>query len=321
MAFLAIAFFYTPELPQNHIILLFVKIVRDEIMSDKVVALLGGDRREIQVLPALLAAGWQLRCFGLPAAFVPPEAQCCDSIAQAVNGADAVILPMPGVRNDGSLYAPFIDKVIVAAEDLNGLKPGTPVIVGVASDYLRNLAAEKELLVNEILENDCLAMQNAIPTAEGAIQLAMENTPVTIDGIKALVIGYGRVGSALAERLRALGARVSVINRGASRRAAAIKDGHTVLPWEDLNQAISSAEVVFNTVPAPVLGREELELFSRHALLIELAGSGGGIDLQAAADLGIHLITAPGLPGKVAPVTAGKVMAALYPRLLNELTA
>ena len=289
-------------------------------MTDKVVALLGGDRREIQVLPALLASGWQLRCFGLPAAFVPPEAVCCDSISQAVSGVDAVILPMPGIRNDGSLYAPFIDTVQVTAADFADLRPGTPLIVGVASDYLRQLALAKDLKINEVLESDCLAMQNAIPTAEGAIQLAMENTPVTIDGIKALIIGYGRIGSALADRLKALGARVSVINRGASRRAVAIKDGHTVCSWEEMDSVLAGSELIFNTVPALILQEKELAQLSRHALLIDLAGNGGGVDLQAVSDLGVHFIAAPGLPGKVAPVTAGKVLAALYPRLLNDLT-
>jgi len=290
-------------------------------MRDKTVAIIGGDRREIQVVPALLAAGWQIRSFGLPSAFLPQEVCCCESVRQAVSGVDALILPMPGVREDGTLYTSFLKTVHITAEDLAEVHSGTPLIVGVASDYLLKLAEKQGIIITEVLENDCVARQNAIPTAEGAIQLAMENTPVTIDGLKSLVIGYGRIGQALADRLRALGANTTVVNRGATRRAAAIKDGFNVQLWDNLHVALSGAEVVFNTVPAQVLDGMALKKLGRHALVIDLAGAGGGVDKKAAEELGIHYIFAPGLPGKVAPVTAGRVLAGLYPRLLNELTS
>lgn len=57
---------------------------------------------------------------------------------------------------------------------------------------------------------DCLRshIMNAVPTAEGAIQIAMEQTDVTLHGLPVLVIGHGRIGSLLARRLAALGAKV-----------------------------------------------------------------------------------------------------------------
>ena len=51
---------------------------------------------------------------------------------------------------------------------------------------------------------------NAVPTAEGAVQLAMEELPITLHGARVLVVGFGRVGKLTAHRFRALGARVSV---------------------------------------------------------------------------------------------------------------
>ncbi len=58
-----------------------------------------------------------------------------------------------------------------------------------------------------------LAVANAVPTAEGAIQIALEELPITLHGARALVIGYGRLGKALAQRLDGLGARVTVAAR------------------------------------------------------------------------------------------------------------
>ena len=43
-----------------------------------------------------------------------------------------------------------------------------------------------------------------MPTAEGAIQLAMEELPITLHGARVLVIGYGRLGRVLADRLAGL---------------------------------------------------------------------------------------------------------------------
>ena len=43
-------------------------------------------------------------------------------------------------------------------------------------------------------------MANAVPTAEGAVQLAMEQMPVTIHGARVLITGFGRVGQAAARR-------------------------------------------------------------------------------------------------------------------------
>lgn len=53
-----------------------------------------------------------------------------------------------------------------------------------------------------------MAVLNAIPTAEGAIQIAMEEMPVTIHGSKALVLGFGRVGKTLAKMLDGIGAKL-----------------------------------------------------------------------------------------------------------------
>ena len=46
--------------------------------------------------------------------------------------------------------------------------------------------------------NEELTILNAIPTAEGAIQIAMEKSLKTVHGSKCLVLGFGRIGKILA---------------------------------------------------------------------------------------------------------------------------
>lgn len=288
-------------------------------MAEKVVALLGGDQREFQVVPALKTAGWKVQVFGLPKENLPTGVVCCDTIKEAAAQVTAVILPLPGIRNNGRLHAPFADNPIVKKSDLEGLKAGTPIITGVCSPYLRDLADDLALRVIEVAEDDKIAIPNAIPTAEGAIQIAMAETDITIDGMRALILGYGRVGAALADKLSSMGARLIVTNRSAGRFAAAARDGYSIYPWDSIKDVVGGIDVIFNTVPALVIDKEMLMAMDKNTLIIDLATTPGGTDFAAAAELDIKAIHALSLPGKVAPVTAGKILASYYPSLLNRL--
>ena len=162
-------------------------------------------------------------------------------------------------------------------------------------------------------------MANAVPTAEGAIQIAMEELPITLHGARVLVIGYGRLGRALAPRLSALGARVSV----AARKYAALAWAES-FNWgtERIGQLagwLCGYDLVVNTVPAPVLGEAELEELKPDCLVIDLASKPGGVDFAAAARLGRKVVWALSLPGKTAPVTAGRAIQTAIYNILSEL--
>ena len=58
-----------------------------------------------------------------------------------------------------------------------------------------------------------MTTRNAVATAEGAIAEAVLHSDGTLHGAACLVIGFGRVGLALAQRLRGLSAHVTVAAR------------------------------------------------------------------------------------------------------------
>ena len=290
-------------------------------MAEKVVALLGGDKRELALLPALKSAGFSMRVFGLPAASLPGGVMSFATPEEIVRGAELIILPLPGVAEDGCLHAPFVPQTIIDEAVLSCAAPQTPVMVGVASAYLRRLCGRCSLRLYEVAELDEVAIPNAIPTAEGALQAVMRETDITIDGMRALVLGFGRVGEALAARLRALGADVIVSNRGAARFADAARQGYAIYPWAAMEDVLPRCDLVCNTVPAPVLDRTRLLMMRRDALVIDLASGKGGTDFAAAEDIGIKALHLLSLPGKVAPVSAGRLLGRVYPRLINRLLA
>ena len=93
------------------------------------------------------------------------------------------------------------------------LSPGQMLCGGRVDPVTAALAAERGLTIRDYFAREELAVANAVPTAEGAVQIAMEQLPITIHGARVLVVGFGRVGRALAQRLAALGAKVTVAAR------------------------------------------------------------------------------------------------------------
>ena len=292
------------------------------IMGKKgLVLVAGGDTRELILLKGLLRAGYQVWAFGLPWEKLPEGVVYCNDLPSALSKAAALILPMPGINNEGQLYAPLASMDTLPKDIWRNLPPQTPVLTGVASNYLRALTEEQAWQLFETANMDRIAIPNAIPTAEGAIQLVMEELSVTIYGCPMLILGYGRVGEALAKRLAALGALLKVVNRGAERRELAEAHGFDVAEFIDLPRLATRTKVIFNTVPAMVLPATILKRLPSDALVVDLASQPGGTDFLAAQSLGVRAILAGGLPGKVAPESAGKVLAENYPILLDEIFA
>ena len=57
---------------------------------------------------------------------------------------------------------------------------------------------------------------------------------------------------------------------------------------------------------------------AKDTLIIDLASKPGGVDMDAARDLGVKVIWALGLPGKVAPVTAGNIIKETICNIFSE---
>ena len=171
--------------------------------------------------------------------------------------------------------------------------------------------------MGDYLAREELAVLNAVPTAEGAVQLAMEELPVTLQGSPCLVTGFGRVGSALARLLKAMGARVAVAARTPAARAGAIALGCEALDMHSIGKG--GYAVIFNTVPARVFTADLLKQLDRNTLLIDLASRPGGVDMEAAAALSLKTVWALSLPGRVAPKTAAAAIRHTLLAMLGEV--
>lgn len=175
-------------------------------------------------------------------------------------------------------------------------KPGGLVLVANPGEELVQQLTEAGLAWENYMQREELCLRNAVPTAEGAIAVALSETKETLDGKGALILGYGRIGKALAPRLRGLGMAVTVCaRRRESRIMAQLALCHAISP-EAMPEAMKNTLVVFNTVPAPMLGENLLKALPAESLVVDLASRPGGTDFDAAKRLGVPAVWALALP-------------------------
>jgi len=231
--------------------------------------------------------------------------------------ADCVVLPLPMSRDGVHLNLPLGGETLRLEELWPLLGKGT-VCGGSITQPLYAAAQKQGIELLDYYDREEVQVENAIATVEGALQEAMGATDTTIHGSRVLVLGYGRISKILAHRLHAMGAQVTVAARRRSDRSWAKAFGCAACSMEELSEALERAEVVFNTIPVPLLNRDALQKLKPGSLIIELASAPGGVNRKEAEGMGLHLITARGLPGKVAPLRAAVTLRDAIYHILKE---
>lgn len=206
---------------------------------------------------------------------------------------DIVISGIPLTRDKVNVYTPLSEKNITLNE-LKEISKGKKLIAG----GLNGIEGY------DILENEAFTVLNTIPTAEGAIQIAMEETTYTLSNLKSMVLGFGRVGKILCHKLKNIGTDVYCVARKESDLAWIKAYGYKPIKLKDINDNICKMDIIFNTIPMKILDKNTLILMNNETLIIDLASSPGGVDYEVAKKMGIKSILALGLPGKVAPDSA-----------------
>ncbi len=282
-------------------------------------AVVGGDLRQVHLAGLLAADGYHVLASGFDRDVeVSKDIMLLRSAAEAVQKADCVVLPLPCSVDGANVNAPFARASIPLEELFGAAAPGTLFAGGRISARTKELAAAHGVRLADYYEREELAVLNTIPTAEGAIQIAMEELPITIHDANCLVTGFGRVAKTLCADLHALGARVSACARKYADLAWMKTLGYTPVKIGALPAVAGGFDVVFNTVPAVLLTEDVLGKLRRGCLVIDLASKPGGVDFETAGRMGIKTVWALSLPGKVAPITAGTIIRDTVLNIITE---
>lgn len=160
------------------------------------------------------------------------------------------------------------------------------------------------------MENEELAGKNAVATAEGAICEAVTASPVNLEGSLCLLSGYGRCGRVIAAKLKALGAKITVLEADPQKQSLAKKEGFSCVQSHALIHFMENHPVlfIFNTAPCPVFGREILEKTRPDITIIDIASAPGGTDFDYCKKTGRMARLCPGLPGKYAPKSSAEIL-------------
>lgn len=265
-------------------------------MEEKI-AVIGGDARSAFLAKLLVQDGHEVCTWGLEDA---PNPVLLDGAVCA----ERVILPVPLAREEGFLNAA---EPLSLRELFARFVARQKIFGGAIDEATAALAKTYGLTITDYFTDEALAVYNAVPTAEGAIALAMGALPVTIHNTPCLVIGFGRIGKLLAHRLDALGANVTVSARKRTDFAWADAFGYHAIDTRALGGKLGAFRVIFNTVPQSVLPDEMLGELRRDCLIVELA-SRPGFSQEVAKARGLCAVRAGGLPGKTAHETAARAL-------------
>lgn len=288
-------------------------------MNNKI-GIMGGDLRIIRLAEILAEEKNIVYIYGLEKKkFLNDYILVGNSVEELCKNCDYIISGIPFSKNEQDIYAPFSERTIKIEETFNELNNKT-LITGAVGEKILKIAIKNNIKIIDLMKSESFTVLNVIPTVEGALQVAMQNTEFTIHDSKCLVLGFGRIGKLLCAKLNALGANVNCMARK-NRDLSWIKAmGYKDIAINDLNSNLNDYDIIFNTIPAIVLKDEELKTIKREsssAIIIELASSPGGVDIQIAKKYDIKIIKAQGLPGKVAPLTAAKYIKQTIDKILN----
>lgn len=237
----------------------------------KRISVIGGDLRQLTAAELFGKDGFEVILYGFK------DRECEADLGKALD-ADAVVLPMP-VSTDGEhLNAPFCDEKIPLREICERVKASAVVFGGSMREGFVSELNKKGIKHCDYLKREELAIKNAVPTAEGAVEIAMSETPITLHGSKCLVVGYGRIGKILSKMLSGIGARVSVEARKFADLALIEGHGCEAVALSELSRYVGEYDVIFNTVPAMIFDEELLGRIRSDTLIIDLASRPGGVD-------------------------------------------
>ena len=284
-------------------------------------AVIGGDLRIVKLAKMLADDGNKVYTYGLENAKELNENEniiMCEKLFEVVKNTEIVIGPIPFSSNGKDINTPFGEKNISIRELMHVINAKI-LIAGTIAPEVYDLANDEYIEIIDIMNREELAVLNTISTAEGTIEIIIENTNKIIHGSKVLILGFGRIGKVLARKLAGLSAKVTCAARKDEDLAWIKAYGHIGTNINSIGENLSEYDIIINTVPHLILTEERIKYIKEDCLLVDLASNPGGIDKKAAKDKNLKLIWALALPGKVAPVTTAEFIKDTVYNILKEI--
>ena len=271
------------------------------------ITVIGGDLRIVELIKILVENGNTVALYGLEKCDKIKELKHLKSIQEAFENSDTIITSIPLSKDGKFVNSPYSDEKIYVG-DIFKLAKNKKIITGNITEEINkyiDISNNNEIV--DILKYEDLTILNAIPTAEGAIQIAMEKSNITLHNSNCLVMGFGRIGKILSKMLSGIGAKVSCEARKQTDIAYIKSYGYNAIDLKNLNENLNQFDFIFNTIPFVILDECNLKNIKKECVLIDLASKPGGIDFEKAKEIGLKTEWALALPRKSSTKNCGKL--------------
>lgn len=283
------------------------------------ISIIGGDLRMVKLAKNLAKDEHIVYVYGMEKSHELEEnnIEIVETLDQALEKGEYIIGPLPFSGNGVSINAPFSNKEI-KIEELKKMQKDKIFIAGVIKEEIKEMLENYYKEVIDVMQREDFVVLNALATAEGTIQVAMENTEDTIHGSNILVLGFGRVAKMVAYKFLSLGAEVTCAARKAEDFAWIEAYGYKAIDINNMHEKLEDFDIIVNTVPVQILNKKELEFIRKDTLIIDLASNPGGVDRDEVKIQNLKFVWALALPGKVAPNTSAKFIKNTIYNVINE---
>lgn len=283
------------------------------------ILILGGDLRQLTVAKEFKNDGFDVSFYGFDNSTESIPYYIYSDLEKGILENDILIMGIPLSRDNLYLNAPFSKKNIKLSEITEYSDSKKLLFGGILNSSFKSELKAKNILSFDYGLREELSVYNVIPTVEGAISIAINETPFTLHGSNILICGFGRIGKILAKSLSSLGVNVTVSARKLEDLSWIDCYGYKKIKTKNIYDNINRFDIIFNTIPSLVIDEECLKRVKKNSVIIDLASGSGGIDFKYAKLLDIKVIRALSLPGKIAPQTAGIIIKNTISNILTEL--
>ncbi len=284
----------------------------------KNITVIGGDLRSVELAKILKKDGYNVTTFGLEKSSQIDESIKAKSLEDAIKFSKIIVGPTPLTKDSKNIFASFSENEINLEQTISNLS-GKTFIAGGIKPNIYNLSKDVEII--DLLQQEELSIYNAIATAEGAIQTAIQETGINIHGSNVLVMGFGRIGKILSKMLDGIGSKVYCEARKKEDLAWIKAYSYNAIPLENLEENLEKFDIIFNTIPYVILNKEYLQKTKKDVTIIDLASAPGGVDIEAIKELDKNYILAAALPGKVSPITSAEYIKQTLENIITNLAS
>lgn len=276
--------------------------------------ILGGDFRQIYLAEKISKDNHKVFLFGFDKLNNDLPFSVLDNIYEVIDKSEYIILPLPETRDGIHLYCPFSGtETICNGKIFNFLKE--KIVFG----NLRKFTEYTEKInFYDYAKTEEFQIMNAVPTAEGAIKIAINKSSETLFGKNCLITGFGRIGKMLSNRLKNFGVNITLASRNNEEIAWAKSLGYNCIDLNSIICEIKNYDLIFNTIPSVIFTKEVLAKCKKSVFIIDIASEPGGIDKKEAEKFKINYTHSLGIPGKMFSKSAAKIIYDSIQKIIKE---